>query len=82
MPTPSKSTREFFDPFHNKVVQINDELTDRLRGKYAVGPTLQNGEPEFGYRWYPQVPIQLEAADEIERLRNLIMLLQSDIKGA
>lgn len=59
-------TRTIHDPFHGKDVAISDRLTDRLRGKYAVGPTLPNGEPEFGWQ---QVPIQIEAAAEIERLR-------------
>lgn len=62
-------TREAVDPVSGQTVLIRNDLVDRLRGKYACGPTLQNGEPEFGYREFGAVPIQIEAADEIERLR-------------
>lgn len=65
-------TRAIHDPFLNKTVEISDRLTDRLRGRYAVGPTLPNGEPEFGWREHKTPPIQHEAAAEIERLRNLL----------
>ncbi len=64
--------RTIFDPFLNKNVQISNNLIDRLRGKYAVGPMLENGEPEFGWRQYEVSPIQHQAADEIERLRGLL----------
>lgn len=47
---------------------MNDKLTDRLRGRYSMGPHLPNGEPEFGWRQFQATPINLEAADEIERL--------------
>jgi hypothetical protein len=44
-------------------------LVDRLRGKYPVGPTVGDCEPEFGYRYFEGLPpINAEAADEIERL--------------
>ena len=46
------------------------KLTDRLRGKYEVGPHLPNGEPEFGWRQFETPQIQHEAADEIERLQS------------
>ena len=61
-------TRTVHDPFLNKDVQVSNRLTDRLRGRYANGPTLANGEPEFGWREFPTPPIQKEAAAEIERL--------------
>lgn len=70
-------TREIYDPFMKKMAVITDKLTDRLRGKYAVGPIMDNGEPEFGWNQYPTVSIQLEAADRIEALeeknRQLLM---------
>ena len=61
--------RTIHDPFLGKDVQISDRLTDRLRGKYANGPMLPNGEPEFGWRQFDVPPIQMTAADEIDRLR-------------
>jgi hypothetical protein len=61
-----------YDPFLNKEVEISNRLTDRLRGRYACGPTLPNGEPEFGWREFETPPIQKEAAAEIERLRDLL----------
>jgi len=63
-------TRTVRDPFLGKDVQISDRLVDRLRGKYASGPHLPNGNPEFGWRQFQAPPIQHEAAAEIERLRN------------
>ena len=60
------------DPFLGKDVQISDDLTDRLCGKYACGPTLPNGEPEFGWRQHETPPIQHEASAEIKRLRSLL----------
>ena len=60
--------REVFDPFLNKTVKVSDKLTDRLRGRYAIGPTMDNGEPEFGWREFTAPPIQHEAADELARL--------------
>lgn len=61
--------RKVFDPFIGKEVSINNDLVNRLRGKYAMGPTMENGEPEFGWRQMGEgIPIQLEAAAEIERL--------------
>lgn len=61
-------TKVVRDPFLKRNVEISTKLTDRLRGKYAVGPTLPNGEPEFGWRQFETPPIQHEAADEIDRL--------------
>jgi hypothetical protein len=51
---------------------MNDELTDRLRGKYQIGPHMPNGDPEFGWNQFEAPPIQHEAATEIERLRDQI----------
>lgn len=62
------STRTVHDPFLGKDVQVSDKLTDRLRGKYANGPTMANGEPEFGWREFQTPPIQHKAADRIEEL--------------
>jgi hypothetical protein len=62
------NTRTINDPFTGKDVQISDKLTDRLRGKYARGPTMPNGEPEFGWAYHEVPPIQNEAADRIEAL--------------
>lgn len=45
-------------------------LVDRLRGRYASGPHLPNGKPEFGWRQFEAPPIQHEAASEIERLQS------------
>jgi hypothetical protein len=61
-------TTKVLDPFFGKVAEISDRLTDRLRGRYAVGPTMPNGEPEFGWRVHEVAPIQKEAADAIDRL--------------
>lgn len=60
-------TRTVYDPFTSKDAVISNRLVDRLRGKYAVGPTMQNGEPEFGWQQHETPPIQYEAADLIER---------------
>lgn len=62
-------TKTIRDPFLQKDVEVSTRLVDRLRGKYACGPTMSNGEPEFGWRQFKTLPIQHEAADEIERLR-------------
>ena len=61
------------DPFLNKDVQISHKLTDRLRGRYACGPTMASGEPEFGWREFETPPVQHEAADEIDRLREMLV---------
>jgi hypothetical protein len=61
-------TRTIHDPFLGKDVQVSDRLTDRLRGKYASGPRLPNGNPEFGWRQFQAPPIQHEAAARIEAL--------------
>ena len=61
-------TRTVHDPFTGQDVQVSNRLVDRLRGKYASGPHLPNGRPEFGWRQFEAPPIQHEAADRIEEL--------------
>lgn len=57
------------DPFTGQPITIRKDLTKRLRGLYAIGPTLPSGEPEFGWRQYEGTPpIQIEAAERIEQL--------------
>lgn len=70
-------TYTIHDPFLNKPAEVSNRLVDRLRGKYAVGPILPNGEPEFGWRQMPAPPIQQEAADVIERLQKRVELLET-----
>jgi hypothetical protein len=48
---------------------MKTDIVDRLRGRYAMGPHLPNGNPEFGWRQFDATPINLEAADYIEMLR-------------
>lgn len=52
-----------------------DDIVDRLRGRYSMGPHLPNGKPEFGFRQFEAPPIQHEAAAEIERLRLEVKML-------
>lgn len=66
-------TRTVHDPFVGVDVQISDRLTDRLRGKYACGPHLPNGNPEFGWRQFQSPPIQHEAADRIDALEDALI---------
>ena len=82
-------TREVYDPFLSKTVEVSNKLTDRLRGKYANGPTMPNGEPEFGWREFQTPPIQHEAAhaidakdEEIKKLRREIFDLTCEMKEA
>ena len=42
---------------------MSDDLMNRLRGQYEVGP-----DAEFGKRQFPVAPIQIEAADRIAAL--------------
>lgn len=65
-------THTVYDPFKGELATISSRLVDRLRGKYAVGPTLENGEPEFGWVQNKPIAIQVEAAAEIERLQALL----------
>jgi hypothetical protein len=73
-------TRTVHDPFTRKDVQISDRLVDRLRGKYASGPHLPNGNPEFGWRQFESPPIQHEAANRIEELEDLIEHLKNELQ--
>lgn len=75
-----QETRTIHDPFLGKDVSISERLIDRLRGKYAMGPTMENGEPEFGWRQFETVPIQLEAANRIEELVANNDLLNEDLR--
>ena len=77
--TTHDETHTVHDPFLNREVQISDKLIDRLRGRYACGPIMPNGEPEFGWREFDTPPISKEAASaleakdaEIARLRNAL----------
>jgi len=74
-------TRSVHDPFINRTFEVSNKLTDRLRGKYASGPTIANGEPEFGWRQFETPPIQHEAAERIEQLQ-LAIKNARDLIGA
>lgn len=65
-------TRTVHDPFIGTDVQISNRLVDRLRGKYASGPHLPNGNPEFGWKQFQATPINLEAAERIEALETAL----------
>jgi hypothetical protein len=73
-------TRTVHDPFVGADVQISNRLVDRLRGKYASGPHLPNGLPEFGWRQFQATPINLEAATEIERLQARVAVLEGALE--
>lgn len=75
-------TRIVHDPFLGKDVEISAKLVDRLRGKYASGPIMPNGEPEFGWRQFQTSPINHEAAHEIERLNIEILNYQITLAEA
>ncbi|MGY3582005.1 hypothetical protein ACVIGB_001072 [Bradyrhizobium sp. USDA 4341] len=70
-------TCQVLDPFFGRIAEISDRLTDRLRGRYAVGPTMPDGEPEFGWRVHEVAPIQKEAADAIDRLSAQLETVQN-----
>lgn len=56
------------------------DLTERLRGKYRVGPDNPYGAPEYGWRQMPVgVAIQLEAAEAIENLQAVLRALACDL---
>jgi len=61
------------------------DIVQRLRGQYSVGPHEPNGSPGFGWRQFQATPINLEAADEIERLRTQLKDAQlptaADVRG-
>ena len=65
------------DPFTGKDVEVSERLVDRLRGKYAMGPHLPNGNPEFGWKQFQATPINLEAAERIETLEAALKDLAS-----
>lgn len=70
-------TRTVHDPFMGVDVQISDRLVDRLRGQYASGPHLPNGNPEFGWKQFQAPPIQHEAAERIEHLEAALRLART-----
>jgi hypothetical protein len=72
------TTRTVHDPFTGKDVQVSNRLTDRLRGKYACGPVMKNGEPEFGWRQHEVPPIQIEAAAHIDALEAALREYECD----
>ena len=51
---------------------MSDKLTDRLRGKYKIGPNGLHGTRDFS-GWTP--PICEEAAMRIEQLENTCRIL-------
>lgn len=75
-------TRTVHDPFIGVDVEVSCKLIDRLRGKYAVGPHLPNGNPEFGWRQFQAPPIQHEAADKIEALEAEITRFRTELETA
>jgi hypothetical protein len=75
-------TRTVHDPFTGQDVQISNRLVDRLRGKYASGPHLPNGRPEFGWRQFEAPPIQHEAADRIEELEAALREIAEEMRTA
>ena len=74
------TTRTVHDPFLGEDVQVSNKLTDRLRGRYAAGPTMPNGEPEFGWRQHDTPPIQHEAANCIDALESALWMLIDNVK--
>lgn len=72
---------------------MSENITDRLRCRYALGPIMANGEPEFGWRDFsgpaPEgmmlpTPLMLEAAEaiaakdaEIARLREALTAIEA-----
>lgn len=71
--------RTVHDHFTGRDVQISNRLTDRLRGKYASGPHLPNGKPEFGWRQFEAPPIQHEAADRIDRCEEALRTIAGGV---
>lgn len=75
--------RTIKDPFTGQTVEARNDLSKRLRGLYASGPTLPSGEPEFGWQQMGEPkPIEIEAANEIERLRLIEAAAQTLIDSA
>lgn len=75
-------TRTVRDPFAGEDVQISNRLVDRLRGKYASGPHLPNGLPQFGWRQFQATPINLEAAERIEALEATLRKIAAEMSNA
>lgn len=76
-------TYEVKDPFTGNIEKVSNDLVNRLRGKYANGPMLLSGEPEFGWRQMCEPKsIEIEAAIEIERLRLIEVAAQTLIDSA
>lgn len=42
---------------------MRGDITDRLRGRYPVGPKLPNGEPEFGWREHATIIAMQEGSE-------------------
>jgi hypothetical protein len=63
--------------FYPALVSQPGDIVDRLRGRYAVGPIGADGQPEFGYRQFDDMPpINHEAADVILEQRRIIQQLE------
>lgn len=74
--------RKVVDPFTGQSVEILNGLVSRLRGRYAVGPTLPSGEPEFGWREFDVPPIQKLAADKIEAFQHALKSAEGALEQA
>ncbi len=72
-------THTIHDPFLKQDVEVSSKLTDRLRGKYACGPIMPNGEPEFGWRQFETPPVQHEAATALEAQAKEIEVLKQSL---
>lgn len=58
------------------------ELVERLRGRYAMGRHLPNGDPELGFRQFETPSIQHEAADALTAALDHIEGLESKLADA
>lgn len=56
-----------------------DTLVQRLKGNYAIGPHLPNGNPEFGWRQFQSPPICHEAAERIVELEKEIQQKRDEL---
>lgn len=56
------------------------DIINRLRGRYPVGPILEDGEPEFGWRDFSanSTPLEQEAADIIEDLLEKLTIARGE----
>lgn len=72
---------------------VPNKISERLRGRYAVGPRLPNGEPEFGFREFKMEPcdkcaqlfpspLDIEAAEYIDDLEARLSYLKRNPSGA